>query len=57
MDHTVGHTGYTGTSLVMDLDNKTAVIILAHRVHPSDDGSVARLRCVVANIVAGAIEE
>jgi CubicO group peptidase (beta-lactamase class C family) len=56
MDHTVGHTGYTGTSLIMDLDDDTAVVLLTNRVHPADNTSVGRLRCVVANIVAGSIE-
>jgi len=56
-EHTVGHTGYTGTSMIIDPDTKTAVIILAHRVHPADVGSVARLRATIANIVAGSITE
>ena len=49
------HTGYTGTSLVIDLETRTAVIILTNRVHPADDGSVGRLRALIANIVAGSI--
>ena len=49
------HTGYTGTSLVIDLDTQTAIVLLTNRVHPSDDGSVSRLRALVSNIVAGAI--
>ena len=52
---TLMHTGYTGTSLVIDLDTHTAVILLTNRVHPSDDGSISRLRALVSNIVAGAI--
>lgn len=52
---TYGHTGYTGTSIVIDPVSKTAVILLAHRVHPADKGSVVRLRALVANIVAGSI--
>ncbi len=52
---TYGHTGYTGTSIVIDPVSKTAVILLAHRVHPEDKGGVVRLRAVVANAVAGAI--
>lgn len=52
---TVGHTGYTGTSMVLDLKTGTAVIILANRVHPADEGSMARIRATIANIVAGAI--
>ena len=54
---TICHTGYTGTSIVMDLDSKTAVIILAHRVHPVDKGGTGKLRARVANIVAGSIEK
>ena len=49
---TIMHTGYTGTSVVIDLSSKTAVIVLAHRVHPVDDGSVARMRACIANIAA-----
>ena len=50
-----GHTGYTGTSMILDPDTQTAVIVLTHRVHPHDEGSVARLRAVVASIAAAAI--
>lgn len=50
-----GHTGYTGTFLLLDPATDTALILLAHRVHPADDGSVARLRAVVSSIVASAI--
>ena len=53
---TLMHTGYTGTSLVIDLDTHTAIVLLTNRVHPTDDGSVSRLRALVSNIVAGAIE-
>lgn len=54
--HSFVHTGYTGTSMLFDMDSKTCVILLTNRVHPSDDaGIVARTRAVVANIVAGAI--
>lgn len=50
-----GHTGYTGTSLIMDLETNTAVIVLAHRVHPKDEGATSRLRSTVASIVASSI--
>ena len=50
-----GHTGYTGPSLIMDLESDTAVIVLAHRVHPVDKGSTSRLRSTVASIVASSI--
>ncbi len=49
------HTGYTGTSMVVDFDNDVAVILLTNRVHPEDKGSVSRLRSLVANAVAGSI--
>ncbi len=54
---TYGHTGYTGTSFVVDPVSKTAVILLTNRVHPYDKNSVVRLRALVANIVAGSIIE
>jgi CubicO group peptidase (beta-lactamase class C family) len=54
--NTYGHTGYTGTSLIIDPDTKTAIILLTNRVHPDDKGSVVRLRALVANAVAGAVE-
>lgn len=53
--NTYGHTGYTGTSIVIDPDHKIAVIMLTNRVHPDDKGSVSRLRALVANAVAGAV--
>jgi len=53
---TLMHTGYTGTSLVIDQDTRTAIVLLTNRVHPHDDGSAARLRALVSNIVAGAIK-
>jgi CubicO group peptidase (beta-lactamase class C family) len=53
--HTLCHTGYTGTSMVIDLDSRTAIILLANRVHPTDDGALARTRACVANIVAGSL--
>ena len=47
-----GHTGYTGTSIVIDPDNNLSIILLANRAHPHDSGSAVRLRSVVANAVA-----
>jgi CubicO group peptidase (beta-lactamase class C family)/lysophospholipase L1-like esterase len=55
-EQTFGHTGYTGTSIVIDPETKAAVILLANRVHPDDAGSIVRLRSVVANAVASAID-
>jgi CubicO group peptidase (beta-lactamase class C family)/lysophospholipase L1-like esterase len=53
--NTFGHTGYTGTSLIIDPDNQTAVILLTNRAHPNDKGEVVRLRSLVANVVASSI--
>ncbi|GHT83806.1 esterase [Bacteroidia bacterium] len=55
-ENTYGHTGYTGTSIIIDPDHDVAVILLANRVHPEDVGSVVRLRAIVANAVAASIE-
>ena len=55
LDDVRGHTGYTGTSLILDPQTNTAVIVLAHRVHPKDEGSTSRLRSTIASIVAGSI--
>ncbi len=52
---TYGHTGYTGTSMILDPETQTVVVLLTNRVHPYDKGSVVRLRSLVANVVAGAI--
>lgn len=35
--HTVGHLGFTGTSLWLDLERGVNVILLTNRVHPSRD--------------------
>ena len=50
-----GHTGYTGTSIILDPETDTAVIVLAHRVHPHDEGSTSRLRSIIASVVAASI--
>ena len=52
---TYGHTGYTGTSIVIDPDNDLAIILLTNRVHPDDKGEVVRLRSVVANAVTASV--
>jgi len=47
----VGHTGFTGTSIWMDPATRTYAIILTNRVHPSGKGSVVELRRRVSAIV------
>ena len=56
MDRTICHTGYTGPSLVIDLDRKIAVILLANRVHPVDEGGLGRTRAAVSQIVAESLK-
>jgi CubicO group peptidase (beta-lactamase class C family) len=51
-----GHTGFTGTSIWIDPKSRTAVIILANRVHPDDKGNATRLRREVATAVAEALK-
>jgi CubicO group peptidase (beta-lactamase class C family) len=52
---TFGHTGYTGTSLVIDPDTETIIIFLTNRVHPYDKGQIVSMRSRVANVVASSI--
>ena len=52
---TFGHTGFTGTSMWIDPASETFVVFLSNRVHPNGKGDVARVRSLVASIVAGAI--
>ncbi len=47
----VGHTGFTGTSIWMDPPSKTYVIILSNRVHPIGKGSAIELRRRVHAVV------
>jgi CubicO group peptidase (beta-lactamase class C family) len=53
---TVGHTGYTGTSLVIDTRSRSFVVLLTNRVHPSRDwGSNNPARRAVARDLALAL--
>lgn len=36
---TVGHTGYTGTTIVIDFSSSSFAVLLTNRVHPSRDGA------------------
>ena len=50
---TAGHTGYTGTSLVIDFASRSFVILLTNRVHPSRSwGSVNPARVAAAQGLA-----
>lgn len=53
---TAGHTGYTGTSLVIDYASRSFAIVLSNRVHPSRSwGSVNPARRAVAQGLALAL--
>ena len=56
-DAAFGHTGYTGTSIVIDPKNDLAIILLTNAVHPIDKTNVVRLRAEVANAVAGSVTQ
>ncbi|WP_105415364.1 serine hydrolase [Neorhizobium sp. T25_27] len=50
---TIGHTGFTGTSLLIDFDRDRAVILLTNRIHPTRhfDSGILPLRQAVCNLV------
>lgn len=53
---TAGHTGYTGTSLVIDLQSRSFVMLLTNRVHPSRSwGSVNPARRAVVHEFAASL--
>lgn len=45
------HTGYTGTNVVLWPEYNRAVVLLAHRVHPYDKGSMYQLRSAIKELV------
>lgn len=50
---TVGHLGYTGTSLWVSPDRDTTIVLLTNRVHPTDDlTAIRRLRPAFHRAVA-----
>lgn len=51
------HTGFTGTSIVIDFGTDTSVILLINAVHPDEGHSVGRMRAAVSSIVAASIIE
>ncbi|GAA2543814.1 hypothetical protein GCM10009860_25770 [Microbacterium mitrae] len=49
----IGHTGFTGTSLLTQPDGDRSVVFLSNRVHPSRDGTDLRvLRATIADAIA-----
>ncbi len=52
-----GHTGWTGTSLWIDPHSRTFLIFLSNRNHPTEDGSVLRLRNRLGTLAAEAVAD
>jgi CubicO group peptidase (beta-lactamase class C family) len=50
-----GHTGFTGTSILISPGEGLYLIILTNRVHPDGKGDVLPMRRAIANIVASAL--
>jgi CubicO group peptidase (beta-lactamase class C family) len=50
-----GHTGFTGTTLWMDPDSDTYVILLANAIHPRGNPPITKLRGAVATATAQAL--
>ncbi|NUT52836.1 MAG: serine hydrolase, partial [Saccharothrix sp.] len=54
--YTAGHTGYTGTSLVIDPESRSFVLLLTNRVHPTAAGPATNpYRRAVADELARAV--
>jgi CubicO group peptidase (beta-lactamase class C family) len=52
-----GHTGFTGTSLWVDIENDIYAILLTNRVHPTRDNTeIIRFRRLFHNVVLSSIE-
>jgi CubicO group peptidase (beta-lactamase class C family) len=52
-----GHTGFTGTSLWIDIENNIYAALLTNRVHPTRDNvSIIRFRRLFHNMVLSAVE-
>lgn len=49
-----GHTGFTGTSIWIDPESHTFLVILTNRCHPTREGTASNVRRGVANIVGAA---
>jgi uncharacterized protein YbbC (DUF1343 family) len=49
-----GHTGFTGTSLWVDIPSETVVIVLTSRLHPNEKGNATPLRRQIGTLAAAA---
>ncbi len=56
-DRTIYHSGFTGTSIIMDLESKKSFILLTNRVHPSRESTkLVSLRRNIHNIALTSIK-
>jgi CubicO group peptidase (beta-lactamase class C family) len=58
-EHAIGHLGFTGTSLWLDLARGRYVALLTNRIHPTRDGTaepIKALRRAVADAVVDALD-
>ena len=52
----LGHTGFTGTSVWLDPGSDTFIILLTNSVHPYGRPAISSLRARVANVVAASLD-
>ncbi len=54
---TVGHTGFTGTSFLLEPQTGLSIVLLTNRVCPTRDNTdIYRVRRLIANVCAAAVE-
>jgi CubicO group peptidase (beta-lactamase class C family) len=54
--HTVGHLGFTGTSIWIDLERQRHVILLSNRVHPTrENDAIRELRPIIHDLINQAL--
>ncbi|HTO57381.1 MAG TPA: serine hydrolase, partial [Pseudomonadales bacterium] len=55
--HAVGHLGFTGTSMWLDLDRPLHIILLSNRVHPDrDHDAIREFRPLIHDTVMRALQ-
>ena len=53
-----GHTGFTGTSIWIDLDLGIAIVFLTNRVHPTrENNAIAHVRPLIHNTILAAVKK
>jgi CubicO group peptidase (beta-lactamase class C family) len=56
--NTIGHLGFTGTSMWLDLEKNVHVILLSNRIHPSrENEKIKAFRPLIHDLVLEAVEE